>query len=73
MVEGVVSSIFEPGTNPQLVRAMRYSFFALFATLAGMLVLTRGDWHILAMLVMSLALFVSMTWYRVMLHLPRLS
>lgn len=62
IVQGVLQSVFEPGTNPSLVKAMRYSFFALFATLAGMLYLTNGNYHILAMLALSVALYLSMTW-----------
>ena len=69
MVKGVVASVFEPGTNPELVRAMRYSFFALFATLAGMLVLTNGNLHVLFMLCVSIALFFSMTWCVLLLPL----
>lgn len=58
----LVNSIFTPGTNSGLVAAMNYSFFALFATLFGMLVLTRGNGHVLAMLGLSVALWASIRW-----------
>ncbi|GAA6004405.1 hypothetical protein JCM10207_000712 [Rhodosporidiobolus poonsookiae] len=65
MLADVVSSVFTPGTNPGLVRAMNYSFYALFVTLAGMLALTGGSVHVLALLVLSVALFASIRWFLV--------
>ncbi|GAA6036575.1 hypothetical protein JCM8097_001233 [Rhodosporidiobolus ruineniae] len=62
----VVNSVFEPGTNSGLVRAMSYSFYALFATLAWMVYLcwdTEGRWHVFGLLGLSIALFVSMRWF----------
>ncbi|GAA5972270.1 hypothetical protein JCM11641_002381 [Rhodosporidiobolus odoratus] len=59
MVSDVVNSIFEPGTNAGLVRAMSYSFYALFVTLLGMVLLTGGNWHVIALLGLSVALFIS--------------
>jgi predicted lysophospholipase L1 biosynthesis ABC-type transport system permease subunit len=59
----VIASIFEPGTNAGLVQAMSYSFYALFVTLAAMLVLTGGSIHFWALLVLSVGLFLSIKWY----------
>ncbi|GAA5925429.1 hypothetical protein JCM10213_008789 [Rhodosporidiobolus nylandii] len=59
----VVHSIFEPGTNTGLVRAMSFSFYALFATLLGMVWLTGGNLHVVALLGLSVALFVSIKWF----------
>ncbi|GAA5859795.1 hypothetical protein JCM5296_003643 [Sporobolomyces johnsonii] len=63
MLSDVVSSIFTPGTNSGLVRAMSYSFYALFATLFGMVLLTGGNVHVLALLALSVGLFVSIKWF----------
>ncbi|GAA5891110.1 hypothetical protein JCM6882_006422 [Rhodosporidiobolus microsporus] len=59
----VVQSIFEPGTNAGLVRAMSFSFYALFLTLGGMIFLTGGNLHVVALLGLSVALFVSIKWF----------
>ncbi|GAA5826962.1 hypothetical protein JCM11251_002180 [Rhodosporidiobolus azoricus] len=59
----VVYSIFEPGTNAGLVRAMSFSFYALFVTLLGMVFLTGGNWHVVALFGLSIALFISIKWF----------
>jgi predicted nucleic acid-binding Zn ribbon protein len=41
--DDIVDSIFTPGTNSGLIRAMDMSFYALFAVLVVMVVLTRGN------------------------------
>jgi len=58
----IVNSIFEPGTNQGLLRAMNASFYALFATLAALLVATRGNVHVVALLTLSVALWASIKW-----------
>ncbi|KAM0793459.1 hypothetical protein ACM66B_000902 [Microbotryomycetes sp. NB124-2] len=65
VLQDVISSIFEPGTNSGLIKAMSYSFYSLFVTLFGMLVLTKGNLHVLALLVLSLGLFASVKWFLV--------
>ncbi|SGY31463.1 BQ5605_C002g01232 [Microbotryum silenes-dioicae] len=62
MLQDVIASIFEPGTNSGLVQAMSYSFYALFVTLFGMVVLTGGNIHVVALLVLSLGLYASIRW-----------
>ncbi|GAA6047819.1 hypothetical protein JCM3770_004658 [Rhodotorula araucariae] len=59
----IVDSIFTPGTNSGLLRAMNASFYALFATLFGMVVLTRGNGHVCALLALSVALWASIKWF----------
>ncbi|GAA5832574.1 hypothetical protein JCM5353_002196 [Sporobolomyces roseus] len=63
MLSDVVSSIFTPGTNSGLIQAMSYSFYALFVTLFGMVLLTGGNLHVVALLVLSIGLFVSIKWF----------
>lgn len=42
---------------------MNASFYALFATLFVMLILTSGNGHVWALLGLSLGLFLSIKWY----------
>lgn len=62
MLSDVISSIFTPGTNSGLIQAMSYSFYALFVTLFGMVLLTGGNGHVVALLGLSVGLFVSIKW-----------
>lgn len=62
ILQDVVSSIFEPGTNSGLVQAMSYSFYALFVTLIGMICLTGGNIHVCALFALSVGLFISIRW-----------
>lgn len=57
-----MASIFEPGTNSGLVKAMSYSFYALFVTLIGMIFLTGGNVHVCALFGLSVGLFISIKW-----------
>lgn len=58
----VVMSVFEPGTNSGLIRAMNYSFYSLFVTLLLMVYGTKGNVHVCALLVLSVGLFLSIKW-----------
>ena len=63
MIDDVISSIFVPGTNSGLVKAMTASFFGLFITLIGMLWLTSGNLHVWALFGLSLGTFGSIRWF----------
>ncbi|GAA5991172.1 hypothetical protein JCM5350_001936 [Sporobolomyces pararoseus] len=63
ILSDVISSIFTPGTNSGLIQAMSYSFYALFVTLFGMVLLTGGNLHVVALLVLSIGLFISIKWF----------
>lgn len=58
----VVMSVFEPGTNTGLIKAMNFSFYALFATLLCMIVGTGGNVHVCALFALSVGLFLSIKW-----------
>jgi len=58
----VVDSIFTPGTNAGLIKAMSFSFYALFATLATLVYATEGNLHVCALLALSVALYGSIRW-----------
>ncbi|GAA5940287.1 Pkr1p [Sporobolomyces koalae] len=68
MLTDVVNSIFTPGTNSGLIQAMSYSFYALFVTLFGMVLLTGGNLHVVALLVLSIGLFVSIKWFLIQIR-----
>lgn len=61
-VPQVVDSIFTPGTNEGLIKAMSWSFYALFATLASLVYATEGNIHVCFLLALSVALFGSIRW-----------
>ena len=62
MLQGVWDSIFEGGVNSTTHRLMNLSFYGLFATLAVLALMTRGNVHVIALLVLSAGLFVSVNW-----------
>lgn len=62
MLADIIDSIFTPGTNSGLIRAMDMSFYALFVVLATMVVLTRGNGHVCALFALSVGLFASIKW-----------
>ena len=62
MVQGVWDSIFEGGVNSTLHRLMNLSFYGLFATLAVLALMTRGNVHVIVLLVLSVALFAAVNW-----------
>ncbi|GAA5888166.1 hypothetical protein JCM16303_003764 [Sporobolomyces ruberrimus] len=68
MLSDVISSIFTPGTNSGLIQAMSYSFYALFVTLFGMVFLTKGNLHVVALLVLSIGLFASIKWFLIQIR-----
>lgn len=55
-------SVFEPGTNPALVKATHGSFIALTLTLSWM-IYTSGSIHFVNLLVISLLLWASVIWF----------
>ena len=63
LLESVWEGVFTEGVNTPTLRLMNAAFYALFATLLALLFLTWGNVHVLALLVLSLALFFSVNWY----------
>ncbi|RUS19877.1 hypothetical protein BC937DRAFT_86782 [Endogone sp. FLAS-F59071] len=64
IVTDLVNSLLYPGHTPSgVIHLMDFAFFALFATLVGMLMLTGGNLHVVAMLVLSLGVFGSIKWF----------
>jgi len=68
MLNDVVSSIFTPGTNPGLLRAIDFTFYALFATLVLLLVVSDFNLHVVILLFLAVCLFVSLKWVLVELN-----
>ncbi|ORY94765.1 ER protein Pkr1-domain-containing protein [Syncephalastrum racemosum] len=64
LADDVMQSIMTPGyTATGVVRVMYYAFYLLFATLAGMVIATRGNIHVIALLFLSIILFVTIRWF----------
>ncbi|VEU21695.1 DEKNAAC102277 [Brettanomyces naardenensis] len=61
-VEDLWKSVFEPGTNPTLIRATHVSFVMLVLSLSWM-IYTTGSIHFINLLIISLLLWASVTWF----------
>lgn len=63
LVEDIINSIMTPGyTASGVIQLMFYAFYALFATLAAMVVMTGGNAHVIALLLLAICLFVAIRW-----------
>ncbi|PWN45611.1 hypothetical protein IE81DRAFT_279195, partial [Ceraceosorus guamensis] len=56
-------SLFQPGLNTPMKKAMDLSFYGLFIVLGGLSLLTGGNVHVLALLGIAIALFCSINWF----------
>ncbi|KAI9313602.1 ER protein Pkr1-domain-containing protein [Dichotomocladium elegans] len=64
IVDDIVQSILTPGyTANGVIKLMFYAFYMLFATLAIMVVMTRGNIHVIALLLLSICLFITIRWF----------
>lgn len=58
----IMKSIMTPGyTGNSVVRIMNYAFYGLFLTLLGLLWASGGNMHVVALLLLSICLFVCIT------------
>ena len=62
-LERVFDNIFHEGVNSQTHNVMNWVFYGLFVTLVLLLIVTGGNIHVAALLLLSLALFLSINWY----------
>lgn len=63
LANDIVESVLTPGyTAKGVIRLMFYSFYLLFATLVGMIIVTRGNYHVIGLLVLSICLFLTIRW-----------
>ncbi|KAJ3065229.1 hypothetical protein HDU98_011399 [Podochytrium sp. JEL0797] len=63
LMEEVWHSVFTPGINSKVVRVMDACFYALFATLFGLLVVSGGSVHVVVLLLVAICLFVTVKWF----------
>ncbi|GAA93532.1 uncharacterized protein L969DRAFT_18763 [Mixia osmundae IAM 14324] len=63
VLQDVIDSVFTPGTNHGLEKAMNYSFYGLFLTLFGLGFLTDWNIHVIALSFIAVMLFVSTRWF----------
>ncbi|CAO3700482.1 hypothetical protein G6F70_004926 [Rhizopus microsporus] len=62
--DDIVKSIMTPGyTAKGVIKIMFYAFYALFATLLFMIVITGGNPHVIALLLLAMCLFVTIRWF----------
>jgi ER protein Pkr1 len=63
LVNDIIESIMTPGYTPNSVIQLMYkAFYALFFTLFLLLLGTSGNLHVLALLIISICLFLSVRW-----------
>ncbi|KAG0179568.1 hypothetical protein DFQ29_001918 [Apophysomyces sp. BC1021] len=64
LVADIVQSIMTPGHTPKgVIQLMFYAFYALFVTLGIMVVMTGFNGHVIALLLLSLCLFLTIRWF----------
>ncbi|ORZ25857.1 hypothetical protein BCR42DRAFT_364345 [Absidia repens] len=64
LVNDIITSIMTPGyTATGVIQAMFYAFYALFATLTIMVIITGGNPHVIALLLLSVCLFIAIRWF----------
>ncbi|KAI8577211.1 hypothetical protein K450DRAFT_253428 [Umbelopsis ramanniana AG] len=64
LVNDIIESIMTPGYTPNSVIQLMYkAFYALFFTLFLLLLGTNGNLHVLALLIISICLFLSVRWF----------
>ncbi|KAI9623388.1 hypothetical protein H4Q26_014555 [Puccinia striiformis f. sp. tritici PST-130] len=51
------------GTNDGLIRAMDLSFIGLILTLLALLLITNGNLHVLALMLVAVCLWTSVRWF----------
>ncbi|RSH81002.1 SMK killer toxin resistance protein [Apiotrichum porosum] len=59
----LIGSIFEPGANTAVVKAMNISFALLLLTLFGLMILSSWNLHVVALFVINAALWATMMWF----------
>lgn len=60
----IIKSIMTPGyTASGVIQIMFYTFYALFATLLFMIIITGGNPHVIALLLLAICLFITIKWY----------
>ncbi|KAI9246104.1 hypothetical protein BDA99DRAFT_565684 [Phascolomyces articulosus] len=64
IVNDIVQSIMTPGyTAKGVIKLMFYAFYILFATLTIMIFLSGGNLHVIALLLLSICLFLTIRWF----------
>lgn len=62
LVQGLYDSIFQPGVNKALMTSIHAVFLALFITNL-MVYLVLRSWAVLAMIVMSVGMYMTLLWF----------
>ena len=62
-LEKVLDSIFQEGVNSATLNFMNYTFYALFAVLTTLFLGSGLNLHVLALLLLAIALCLATNWY----------
>lgn len=64
IVEEIWESVFQPGVpNERVTGVFLGAFYALFLSLAFLLVMTKGNIHVILLLALSVLLYLSIVWF----------
>ncbi|WAQ92258.1 hypothetical protein PtA15_16A164 [Puccinia triticina] len=68
MIQAVIDSVLPSKPQPVvpnegLIRAMDLSFLGLLLTLLALLVITQGNLHVLALMLVAICLWISVRWF----------
>ncbi|KAL6930397.1 hypothetical protein ACO0R3_003515 [Hanseniaspora guilliermondii] len=61
--EGVIDSIFQPGTNKGLLICTHVSFVALIITLSSLVYISKYNIHYINLLIISILLYITVNWF----------
>ncbi|GMM42945.1 hypothetical protein ACO0OE_003946 [Hanseniaspora uvarum] len=61
--EGLIDSIFQPGTNRGLLICTHLSFVALIAVLSSLVYVSNYNIHYINLLIISILLYVTVNWF----------
>lgn len=62
MFQAIAESIFEPGVNSQLLKAINITFVCLFVVVIFLLIALGLNIHLLVLLILSTGLLLSVNW-----------
>lgn len=63
MFQVIIESIFEPGVNSQLLKAVNITFVCLVAVVIVLLIAFGFNIHLVVLLILSIGLFLSVNWF----------
>lgn len=70
MFQAIIESIFEPGVNSQLLKAVNITFVCLVAVVIVLLIAFGFNIHLVVLLILSIGLLLSVNWWVICYPFP---